>query len=619
MGQAIERGADSTKQKEEYTSQVRAEADVSRERVCATQADAGAGSRTRGLHGRLVREVTEVRRLATIGLLGAVGAVWIAVGAYLMAHIVGAVFLAIDAPWSVGRVAAGLLLVWAMRAGTQLAEGVLVGRLAADMASHFRGRVIDALDARQAWSARSEVGELVASLMRGAQDVARYYAHFLPQAVRTAVMVPILVMVVCALDWSSAAILLVTIPLLPFFMMLIGLLAKKRAHRQWQELSRLGAHLYDVLSGLGTLRLFGRSREQAQVVERMSRSFGAETLAVLKVAFLSSFALELIATLSVAMVAVTVGLRLVYGKMVFVDAFWILLLVPEVYLPLRRLGAQFHTAMVSLPAAERLYELIDGKVSCAVQGSRVRLSDGAPEIVFDGVVCAYDDTRDALCGATLTVKAGCMTALVGRSGSGKTTMLKVAAGLLKVRSGQVAVDGTSICDWEERVYGSQIAYALQSIHLFRRSVADNIAPQGATQAQIEDAARLAGADGFIRALPDGYDTMLGDGGHRLSGGEKRRIALARAFCHGGSILLLDEWTEGLDAVTEEALLCSLEELRRGRTTLMAVHRLQTAMRADYIAVMDGGRVAEYGTPQELMARGGAFAELVARAEKEGRI
>lgn len=603
---------------------VQAESQSADDAAQAEVRDAGDGSQveTKGLHRRLVREVTERRRLASLGMLGAVGAVLIAVGAYLMTHIVGAVFLSVEGAWSVGEMTGLLLAVWAVRALVVTAEGALVGRLAADMAARFRRLIVDALGAQQDGLARAEVGELVASLMRGAQDVSSYYAQFLPQAVRTAVIVPILVALVFALDVSSAAILCVTIPLLPFFMMLIGLLAKKKAHRQWHELSRLGAHLYDVLAGLGTLRYFSRSREQAQVVARMSRSFGTQTLAVLKVAFLSSFALELIATLSVAMVAVAIGLRLVFGDIAFVDAFWILLLVPEVYLPLRRLGAQFHTAMVSLPAAARLYELIDRAArlgtGSAAQGARVRRCQGAPEIALRDVVYTYDGGERALCGATLTVRAGAVTALVGRSGSGKTTLLKVVAGLLTADAGCVTVDGTCICDWDERAYGDEIAYALQNVHLFRRSVADNIALQGRSRAQIEEAARLAGADAFIRAI-GGYDTMLGDGGHILSGGEARRLALARAFGHGGSIFLLDEWTEGLDAVTQARLWQAVDMLKRGRTTLMVAHRLQTAMRADYIAVMDGGRIVEYGTPEDLTARGGIFANMVNGGAKEGRI
>lgn len=570
----------------------------------------------KGLHKRLMRQAAGRRDFWLIGVCAAVGAAAVAVGAYTLSQTVAAVF---ERGADVGQcmsLLVVLLVAWALRVCVSVAEGVLAGRLAADMASYFRGRVARALCTGQvSRSVRTEAGELVTSALRGAHDVSLYYAQFLPQAVRAAVIVPLLVGCVAVYDLPSAALLAVTIPLLPLFMMLIGFLAKKRSRHQWREMSRLGAHLYDVLAGLGTLRLFGRSREQAEVVRRMSRAFAEQTMAVLKVAFLSAFVLELTATLATAMVAVTIGLRLVYGEASFAESFFILLLVPEVYLPLRRVGSQFHTAVVSLPAASRLYRLIDGQEVRAACGDRRRACGGAPQIELEGIVYDYEG-KGALSGATLTVKAGCVTALVGRSGSGKTTLLKLTAGLMRPKAGRITIDGTPIAEWDESALCTEVSYALQSVHLFRRSVADNILLAGSDRDRAVRAAVRAGADEFIRTLPKGYDTMLGDGGHRLSGGEVRRIALARAFAHGGHILLLDEWTEGLDAVTESALMREIERQKGSSTVLMAAHRLSVAMRADYVAVLDGGRVVEYGVPSELLLKDGAFARLVHKSKEE---
>lgn len=569
---------------------------------------------TKGLHKRLVGEVA-FRRLGFLGVCGAISAVAVAVGAYQMAQVTEAIVFGgsrIDACWP------GLLIflvMLAVRAVMTMAEGVLAGRLASDMAARFRARLFDAIHARGVALAKEQTGELTASMLVGAGDVALYYAHFLPQAVRAAVITVILVACVGAADLLSAILVVVTIPLIPLFMVLIGFLTKKKADRQWREMARLGAHLYDVLAGLGTLKLFGRSREQAEVVARMSSVFATRTMQVLKVAFLSAFMLELTATLSTAMVAVSVGLRLVYAEAVFVESLFVLLLVPEVYLSLRRLGAQFHTAVVSLPAAARLYEMIDGAQETDLPHRRTVGCSAPPAIEMTDLVYSYGDKK-ALRKASLTVRAGCVTAIVGRSGSGKTTMLRLAARLMAPDSGTVVIDGTEAADWEASCLRGEIAYALQSVHLFRRSVADNIALGGASEDAIVRAAQAAQADDFIRALPQGYDTMLGDGGHRLSGGQVRRIALARAFCHGGRVLLLDEWTEGLDAQTEQAIARALETLRQGKTVLMVAHRLKTAMAADYVAVMDDGRVVEYGTPAKLIKSGGTFARMV-RSLRQG--
>lgn len=577
----------------------------------AGDADADTDNREKGMHKRLFAEVSSMRQLVLMGVSAWIGAVSVLVGAYALARIVTAVFaegLTLGACWDMLAVLAAAYLV---RGGASLVDGVLAARLSSRMTAQFRTMVVRAVHGKLASLGREEAGELVTMSLRGAEDVSLYYAHFLPQVVRSAVIVPMLVLAVLWSDWRSALVLAVTIPLLPLFMALIGRLAKVKARRQWQEMSRLGAHLYDVLAGLGTLRLFGRSKEQAQVVARMSDAFAVSTLQVLKVAFLSAFVLELTATLATAIVAVAIGLRLLMGELDFAIAFGVLLLIPEVYLPLRRLGAQFHTAVVSLPAAVRLYELADSaeKAVFGADGRDIVLT-APPTIAVEDVSYAYGD-RQALRGASLVVRGGCVTALVGRSGSGKTTLMKVVAGLIAPSAGAVSVAGTQLDAWSEEAWRAEVGYALQRVHMFRASVRDNIAWGSAVDmARVAEAARYAGAEGFIASLPAGYDTMLGEGGHPLSGGEMRRIALARAFYHGGRVLLLDEWTQGLDAVTERAVESALSHLIDGRTVLMVAHRTSTVMRADYVAVMEDGRVVEYGTPRELLARGGAFARLV---------
>ena len=336
---------------------------------------------TKGMHRRLMREARLSRgSVAMLLVLGALGALSTAAGAWGIAHVTDAVFL--GGAEHTALVGWFVLLAAAVCVRGALAgsEGWMAGRITSQMTAHLRRLLFGALHrGGPAFLSSEEGGELASSALRGVGQVALYYAHFLPQAARTAVIVPMMVLFVLPFDLSSAGLLVITIPLLPVFMMLIGLLAKRESRRQWHALGRLGAHLYDVLDGLGTLKLFGRSREQAEVVLRMSREFSDSTLRVLRVAFISAFVLELVTTMSTAVIAVSIGLRLVWGNMAFFDAFFVLLLIPECYLPLRKLGAQFHTAVVSLPAAARLFALTDRATERAA-GTAELVCEGAPEL-----------------------------------------------------------------------------------------------------------------------------------------------------------------------------------------------------------------------------------------------
>lgn len=573
---------------------------------------------TKGMHRRLMHEARMTRgAMAGLFLLGALSALSVAAGAWAVAYITDAVFLGGAEHTSLVGWFALLILAVCVRGALSAAEMRQAGRITSQMTAHLRRLLFGALHRGGPAFLSSEAGgELASSALRGVGQVALYYAHFLPQAARTAVIVPMMVLFVLPFDLSSAGLLVITIPLLPVFMMLIGLLAKRESRRQWRALGRLGAHLYDVLDGLGTLKLFGRSREQAKVVLRMSREFSDSTLRVLRVAFLSAFVLELVTTMSTAVIAVSIGLRLVWGNMAFLDAFFVLLLIPECYLPLRKLGAQFHTAVVSLPAAARLFALTDEAAERAA-GDVELVCESAPEVVLADVRYAYPHADgDALCGAMLTAKGGSSTAVIGRSGSGKTTMLKLAAGLICPSAGRVLIAGQEVCSVREEHLRELVAYVPQFPHMFRMTAAENIAlSESVDMARVREAARLAGAEDFLEGLPQGYDTMIGDGGHMLSGGEVRRLALARAFYKGGRVLLLDEWTEGLDSLTEMRVRRAMDALTADKTVIIVAHRLETAARCDYVAVMEDGRIVEYGRPSELLAdETSRYARLVREGE-----
>ncbi|GBG58344.1 thiol reductant ABC exporter subunit CydD [Sporomusaceae bacterium FL31] len=458
-----------------------------------------------------------------------------------------------------------------------------------------------------------QAGELINLLVEGIENIEPYFARFLPQLFIAAV-VPLLILgVVAPLDMMTALLLLITAPLIPVFMILIGKMAEKLNKRQWETLSRLSTHFLDVLQGLTTLKIFGRSLEQARVIARMSDEFRDITLSVLKVAFISALALELVATISTALVAVTVGLRLLYFKLSFSQAFFLLLLAPEFYLPLRQLGTHFHAGMAGTAAAERIYQLLAKPVRENANRSLQLDRQQAIAVHFKQVTYGYQNgERPALNGLDLTLAPGEHVALVGASGAGKSTVANLLLGFVEPQSGEILINGQSLADLQLSSWLEHVAFVPQSAHLFYGTVADNIrlGQPHASQAAVEAAAREAGAHEFIIRLPEGYQTMVGEGGQGLSGGEKRRLAIARAFLKDAPMLILDEATAGLDAKNEYEIQLALERLMARRTVLIIAHRLTTVVEADRIVVMHQGKAAEWGRHEDLLAKQGHYYQLM---------
>jgi thiol reductant ABC exporter CydD subunit len=392
----------------------------------------------------------------------------------------------------------------------------------------------------------------------------------------------------------------------------------------------MSAHFLDVLQGLTTLKILGRSRDQAGTIAAVSQQFAATTLGVLRVAFLSAFALEMIATISTAIVAVQVGLRLLYGQVEFEQAFFVLVLAPDFYLPLRLLGTRFHAGMAGTAAAARIFEVLEErphprphpKPLSSGRGERPHprpLSYRRGEIVFEDVHYAYDGGRRALDGVSFAIEAGQHVALVGPSGAGKSTVFNLLLRFIEPDRGQITCGGVPLCDIGLEEWREQMAWVPQDPYLFADTVAANIrlARPAASMEDVIRAAEKAYADEFIRALPQGYDTPIGERGARLSGGQRQRIALARAFLKDAPLLLLDEATANLDGENAALVQDAVDTLMRGRTTLTITHRLNTAACADQIIVLANGRVAERGAHAGLVRQEGIYHRLVAAGRMEG--
>jgi ATP-binding cassette subfamily C protein CydCD len=436
----------------------------------------------------------------------------------------------------------------------------------------LRMRALTALVARGPVAlAGTRSGETSASLTSGLDALDHYYARFLPQIV-VAVAVPVVgIAYVVSVDWVSAVILVVTLPLIPLFTALIGRAAEQSTRKRWQTFQFLGGHFLDVLQGLPTLRLFGRGRAQVGRLREISDRLRATTMATLRIAFVSSFALELLASLGVALLAVTIAVRLVDGTLDLRSGLTVLILAPEIYLPMRNLGAAFHGSSDGVEAAGAIMEMTgDTRPAIAVPGLRI----DTPSIVLEHVGFAHAGRTSGLADVDVTINAGERVVLRGRTGAGKTTLLALILGLVHAERGTVRIGGIDVAATQVLAWRDVIAWLPQHPHLFHGSIADNVRLgfTDATDADVREALTLTGA-GFVDDLPEGIHTHIGERGLTLSGGQRQRIALARTLLRGCPIVLLDEPLAHLDARSRESVAFAIERCTRGRTVVIAAHEL----------------------------------------------
>ena len=474
-----------------------------------------------------------------------------------------------------------LAAVVAGRAAVAWAQEVAADRSSAAVKSALRQRLLArsvALGPR--WLTGERSGELATLATRGVDALDGYFSRYLPQLV-LAVIVPVAVLAqVLAADWLSALTIAATLPLIPAFMILIGLYTQARTRRQWRLLSRLSGHFLDVVAGLPTLTVFGRAKAQADAVRRITGDYRRATMSTLRIAFLSSLALELLATLSVALVAVSVGLRLVGGGLDLRTALLVLILAPEAYLPLRQVGTHFHASAEGLAAAEQVFRVLEEPLP---ERGTAAMPTGV--IAVEGVTVRYPGREGpALQECSVTLAPGEVVALTGPSGCGKSTLVAAVLGFVRPDAGRVTVGGVDLAGLDPDAWRAQVAWVPQRPHLFAGTVTDNIrlGTPDATGAQVRRAARLAYAEGFVDALPDGFATRLGDAGAGLSAGQRQRIALARAFLRDAPVLLLDEPTSNLDGDSEDEVIDAVRRLATGRTVLLVAHRPSLLALADRV-------------------------------------
>ncbi|MFJ9679851.1 thiol reductant ABC exporter subunit CydD [Streptomyces sp. NPDC101194] len=535
--------------------------------------------------------------LAALVALGVVGAALVIAQAMLVAEVVVGGF-------EDGLTVAGLRTPLILLAAVALGRGLVswltelaAYRAGAAVKSELRGRLLERAAALgPGWLSGQRTGSLVALATRGVDALDDYFARYLPQ-LGLAVVVPVAVLArIVTEDWVSAAIIVVTLPLIPLFMVLIGWATQSRMDRQWRLLSRLSGHFLDVVAGLPTLKVFGRAKAQAESIRTITSQYRRATLRTLRIAFLSSFALELLATLSVALVAVTIGMRLVHGELDLYTGLVVLILAPEAYLPIRQVGAQYHAAAEGLSAAEEIFSVLETE-------PRPGGTEGIPtslRLELEGVTVRHEGrTEPSLDGASLVVDEGETVALVGPSGVGKSTLLDVVLGFTAPDEGRVRVGGIDLATLAPERWRERIAWVPQRPYLFAGTIAENVrlARPDADDDAVTAALRDAGAYDFVAELPDGARTLLGEDGAGLSAGQRQRLALARAFLADRPLLLLDEPTASLDGETEAGIVEAVRRLAAGRTVLLVVHRPALLSVADRVVALEPGVALRPGKPE----------------------
>jgi ATP-binding cassette subfamily C protein CydD len=524
-----------------------------------------------------------------------------------------------------------------------LSAGATAGAGAANrVRGQFRRDALRAvLERGPVWLAGERTGELAVTLGRGLDALDAYVADYLPRLVLAGLAPLVLLGVIGALDWLSLLILLAALGAVPVFMVLVGKLTDQRVARRWAALGALGAHFLDTVQGLPVLRAYGRARRQEAQIAAVTDDLRRTTLEVLREAFLSALVLETLAAVGTALVAVPLALRLIGGHMTLAPALTVLVLTPEVFLPLRRASADFHAATEGLSACDRVFEVLGGGAS-ATPGTAAAAPPGphadrvghdgsgdadpaGGRLVASGLWVRYPDRdRPALDRIDLVVAPGERVAVVGPSGAGKSSLLGALLGLVPLAGGSITLGGLSQGDVDPERWRAGFAYLPQRPRLFSASLRENLrlgqpaAPDDADDAGLAEALSVAQLTDLVARLPDGLDAPLGEGGGRLSVGERQRVGLARALCRpGAAVVVLDEPTAHLDATTEARVVAGLDRWLAGRSLVVASHRQRLLELADRVVTLEGGRVVTWTptAPESRCPTGVGLAAGRARSEQ----
>ncbi|RAI98054.1 ATP-binding cassette subfamily C protein CydD [Paenibacillus pabuli] len=572
----------------------------------------------------------------------------------LLAEAVQRIFVEKASLSSVVMLLGILLAVMVIRTGLSYGNGKVGLHMAASAKTNMRAAVLEHLThASMPSTLHGQTGGKVSVALDAVDEADSYFSQYMPRMMEAAI-IPILILVVTFMQHANSGfIMLFTAPFIPLFMILVGLKTKNKSEEKYAQLAEFSGTFLDSLQGLVSLKIFGRAHRQQQEIERTSLGYRDATMGILQIAFTNTFMLESIVMLSIGIVALELAIQLlVFKSMSFHTAFLVLLLVPEFYSLLKNTGTAFHSGRTSMGAVRKVEQMleetagesksVDGKEGSGttdgidevdntdrmerengIKALQMDLSNDSsmpPSMILNHLRFRYEPESFELETGRVQLNPGEHIAIVGKSGSGKTTLLHLIAGLLKPASGEVMVNGQPLSEYDEAAWFEQVSYITQHPYIFAGTFAENIAigaGRNVSRTEIEQAAKYAGLAEVAVQLEHGFDTFVGEGGRGLSGGEKQRLALARAFLKRPSIILFDEPTVGLDLRTEQILQHSIATLAETATMITVAHRLYTIQHADRILFMDQGVLVDTGRHQELMARLPQYAEMIEVQRKGG--
>ncbi|MFD1928879.1 thiol reductant ABC exporter subunit CydD [Sporosarcina siberiensis] len=545
------------------------------------------------------------RKLVLLVIFAVTTAAAIIVQSYLLVSVVDRIFLK-DAIFSdVLPLLIGLFFAFLARTVLQFLSGRTGVKMASQVKGNLRKLLLNKFSKNTTQSSlQGQSGKKVSVMMDTVDEIDSYFSEYIPQVIQATIIPLLILVVIFTQHFTTGLIIMITAPFIPVFMMIIGFKTKDKSEEQMDKMAAFSGGFLDTLQGLTTLKLLGRSKEQKEKIRKSSLDFRDATMEVLKVAFQNSLVLEFISMLSMGVIALELALSLiVFENITFLTAFYMLVLAPEFYTKLKDLGSAFHTGRGSMGAAKKLAAELSETDNPIVWGtdSLERVVPLAIELRNAGFT--YGEDAFALKNIQLAIGPNEQVAIVGKTGAGKSTLLNVIAGLVSVSEGEMLINGKPRSTFKEKDWFDRLSYISQNPYLFSGTIAENIAIGGrlnATRIEIIEAAEKAGISDLVNSLEHGYDTPIGEGGRDLSGGEKQRIAIARAFLKSPSIILFDEPTTGLDLQTEKILQASIRKLSKNSAVITVAHRLHTIKNADKIIFLDNGELLATGTHEELL-------------------
>lgn len=544
----------------------------------------------------LIKDIFPFRRkLILMVILNIIQAIMIVSTAYIIAYIADRLLLSDLNNSTATPLLVLLFFFFCIKAGLNYLNNIQMEKISLKVQSKLRKKLLKVLVHHVYLQENKTKGEWLAIITKGVDKLNIYLTSFLPQLGLLITVPSVLLIFTFINDWISGLIFLTTAPLIPFFMILIGKIADKENKRQWQVFQKLTMYLVDLLPGLLVVKAYNQTKTQLLKINQNGDVFAKATLKVLRVAFISAFMLEFIATLSIAIIAVNIGLRLIYGYADFLPAFFILLIAPQFYQPFRQFGSAFHDAMNGITASSEIYAMLQklNKQENVSLAKNILDKQDNWQIEFKKVSYKYKDSeKQAIDDLSLKIQAGSNVVITGANGAGKSTLFKLLLGLYPCATGKILIDNQDLQTLDMIWWQQQIGWVAQEPYIFSVSIRENITMgRDFSDEEIKNICHLVNLDKFIESLPQRYETLL-DATQKLSSGQKRRLGLARALIGNPKILLLDEPMENLDIYNEELIQNVLSKLKHQVTVLIIGHRLQTLLKADNLIYLEAGKVID---------------------------